>query len=278
MTPMGSVIIAAHNEEAVIGRTLRRLAGVVGEGLVDVVVVCNGCRDRTADIARGFPGVRVRELDYPSKTAALREGDRVAVAGPRIYLDADIEMTGRAAIETMEALMTGAIAARPPHCFDTTGASWVVRRWYAVRERLPSIAQALWGAGCYALSVEGRARFEEFPEVVADDLMIHQLFPPTEITIVPTDALVVHTPRRLADLLRILRRSYRSQLPGGDPPARRGFSSGQQGQLRDLGALLRENPKSVVDVGVYGAVVVIARLRARLGSSPRWERDASSRA
>lgn len=276
-TPIGSIVIAAHNEEAVIARTLARLGDVAERGIVDVVVVCNGCQDATAEVAQEFVGVRVRELTQASKTAALREGDRVAVPGPRIYLDADVELTGTAAVATMRSLTDGAIVGRPPHRFDVRGASWPVRRWYAVRERLPSIASALWGAGCYALSETGRSRFEEFPEVVADDLFIDNLFTAEEVTIIPTDPLIVRTPRRLTDLIRILRRSYRTQDEVGARPAEGLLSSGQRDQTRDLHVLLRREPLRLVDVGVYVTVIAVARLRARIGPAPRWERDASSR-
>lgn len=276
-TPTGSIVIAAHDEEAVIARTLEQLSDVVQRGLVDVIVVCNGCRDRTADVARGFRGVRVRELAQPSKTAALREGDRIALPGPRIYLDADIALTGSAAVAMMHALSSGVIAGRPPHHFDSTGASWVVRRWYGVRTQLPSIAGALWGAGCYALSEQGRSRFDEFPEVIADDLLISGLFTPQEVTIVETDPVIVRTPRRLADLMRILRRSYRTQSEV-DTGSRGGLAStAQRNQFRDLRLLVQREPLRATDVAVYLAVVSVARLRARLGSAPRWERDTSSR-
>lgn len=275
--PLGSIIIPAHDEERVIARTLGHLAAAVERGLVDVVVVCNGCHDRTAEVARRYTGIRVHELDQPSKTAALRTGDDVALTGPRIYLDADVELTGRAAVATLRALSHGALAARPPHRFESARAHWSVRRWYRTRERLPSIAGALWGAGCYGLSAEGRARFGAFPEVIADDLFINSLFARDEVTIVATDPVVVHTPLRLADLMMILRRSYRTQDPRWVEQGQSRLSPGQQRQLSDLHALLRREPARVVDVSVYVAIVAVARLRARVGPAPRWERDNSSR-
>lgn len=294
MTPLGSIIIAAYDEEAVIGRTLALLSDVVRDGIARVVVVCNGCSDRTADIARSYPGVAVLEISQPSKTAALRAGDRVVGTGPRIYLDADVELTSRAAGETLRTLAAGKVAGRPPRRFDTRGADWVVRRWYAVRERLSSIEKTLWGAGCYALSEEGRARFHEFPEVIADDLIIDSLFHAEEVTIVPTDPVVIYTPRRTLDLLRVLRRRYRSMRPehmgpggelnlascqqkspglGVDAP----ISPGQRKQLRELRSLVRHEPRCIVDVGVYVVVVIVARTWASFGAAPRWDRDNSSR-
>ncbi|WP_289018294.1 glycosyltransferase [uncultured Ornithinimicrobium sp.] len=278
MNALGSVVIAAHDEETVIGRLLRHLAPLADQGVVDVVVVCNGCRDRTAELARGFDGVRVHELERASKTAALREGDRVAVPGPRLYVDADVELTARAAVATLQALSAGALAGRPPLTFRSERAHPCVRRWYAVRERLPSITGALWGAGCYGVSEAGRARFGPFPEVVADDLFINSLFTPEEVVIVPTDPVVVHTPRTLTDLVRILRRSYRTQVEVANAHARGGLlSPGQRGQLEDLLKVVRQQPRRLPDALIYVGVIAAARVRARLGATPRWERDVSSR-
>lgn len=272
----GTVIIAAHDEESVIGRTLDALIGAGHAGALTIIVICNGCTDRTAEIAGRRPGVRVAELAEASKAAALREGDRLAHVGPRIYLDADIVLTRRAAVDVLDSLANGAIAGRPPHVFATHGASWVVRAWYRVRQDLPSISSALWGAGCYALAEAGRARFDEFPDLVSDDLFIDSLFAADEVTIVDTDPLVVTTPRRLGDLLRILRRSYRTQTEVAASGAT--FSPGQRGQLHDLLAILTRSPRRIGDVLVYIAVILWARLRARTSSTTvNWERDTSSR-
>lgn len=270
----GAVIIAAHNEESVIQRCLDSLAEAVAEG-VRVAVVCNGCTDRTAELARRYAGVDVVELAVASKAAALRAGDRVAGSGARIYLDADVVMTSRAALDVLTELAEGPpFAGRPPVRFDYAAAALPVRRWYAVRERLPSIQGALWGAGCYALSPAGRARFDEFPDLVSDDLFIDSLFTPAETAIVDTDPVVVTTPRTTADLVRILRRSYRTQREVRDTA---GVSDGQRGQLRDIAGLLRRRPQQLADVIAYVAVILYSRLRARTAGPVGWERDDSSR-
>src|SRR5688500_16931815 len=96
--PLGSVVIPAHDESAGIRRCLDALFAGVAPGELDVVVVCNGCGDDTAAVARssGHP-VRVIELEAASKPAALRTGDELALALPRIYLDADVVLHGSAA-------------------------------------------------------------------------------------------------------------------------------------------------------------------------------------
>jgi hypothetical protein len=277
-TPSASIIIAAHNESAVIARCLDALGPLLDDGLTQVVVACNGCTDDTAAIARRRPGVTVLELDVASKVAALRAGDRVAVAGPRIYLDADVTMSARAARAVLSALRLGTVlAGRPPIHFHTEGSCWAVRRWYFVRSRLPSLHAVLWGAGTYALSESGRARFQDFPDIVSDDLFIDSLFTQSERVIVATDPVVVRTPLRLGDLVKILKRTYRTQTEVG-PARSTAISAGQTSQVRDLSDLLRRDPARVGDVALYTAVILTARIAARFtATSATWERDNSSR-
>ena len=278
--PLGAIVIAAHNEAMVIGRCLDALEQVVVTGEVQVVVVCNGCVDNTAQIARRRARVEVVELEVASKAAALRDGDRIAAHGPRIYLDADVVLTARAARDVLTALTEGpALAARPPILFDTSGAHWAVRTWYAIRRRLPSIQNALWGAGTYALSVAGRARFGEFPDVVSDDLFVDSLFAESEVAIVRTDPVTVHTPKATGDLLRILIRTYRTQGDVMREERAGAMSVGQRGQLRDIAALVGRHPRFTIAAAIYVALIATARIRTRLGSSSAaWERDNSSRA
>lgn len=279
-TPSGTVIVAAHNEEAVIGRCLSALGDAIASGRIQTIVVCNGCTDATAQRARAYPGVTVIELAVASKIAALRAGDRVAVpAGPRVYLDADVVLNSRALLAVLHALQPGGhLAVRPRIRFDSGGASRTVRRWYRVRAQLPSIRNALWGAGLYALSSAGRERFGEFPDVVSDDLFIDSLFAASERGIIDDEEVVVRTPQRLGDLLRILKRSYRTQAEIPSSTTERGISDGQRRQAHELTTLLRRNPTRLLDIGTYAAVIVVARIQARFDTGKtRWERDESSR-
>jgi glycosyltransferase involved in cell wall biosynthesis len=275
--PAGAIVIAAYNEESVIGRCLEALEPVLAAGTLQVIVVCNGCTDGTAPIARTHRGVTVLDLPVASKTGALRSGDAIAVSGPRIYLDADVVMSAPTALAVVDALGPGgAPAGRPPLEFDSSGSGRIVRSWYRVRAQLPSLSRVLWGAGTYAVSAEGRARFDEFPDIVSDDLFVDSLFGPTERIIVPTDPVIVRAPRRTGDLLRILRRTYRSQDDVARDP---GISTGQRAQIRDLAALLRRRPSSAGDVVVYAFVILLARMQVRFARAPgpAWERDSSSR-
>ncbi len=108
---MPSVVIAAHNEEHLIGACLRAIADQDFSGDVQVVVSANGCTDHTAEVARQA-GVEVVDRPDPGKTAALNAGDAVATSFPRIYLDADIILP-RNALSSFTTLLGPGKAALP---------------------------------------------------------------------------------------------------------------------------------------------------------------------
>ncbi|GAB3604653.1 hypothetical protein GCM10027413_00620 [Conyzicola nivalis] len=268
-TPTGTIIVPAHNESAVIARTLRALT--LPPSTAEVVVVCNGCTDNTAEIARSFPGVRVVEIDRPSKAAALNAGDAAARSWPRLYLDADVEIHPGAVAAVFGELETGRVlAARPDFRYDTTGATMLVRSYYRARERMPSTDESLWGAGAYALSEAGHKRLGQFPDLTADDLIVDSLFVPGEKVVVPTEPVRVRTPRSLAGLLAILTRQRRGNL--GAPA-----QSTTTTTVIELLSSVR-GPFALIDATVYAALTSVGRRRARrAGSANAWERDDSSR-
>jgi len=278
---MTSIIIPAHNEEAVIGRTLGVLLEGAAEGEFDVIVACNGCTDRTAQVARGFGGaVRVIEVETPSKIAALNAGDAAARGFPRFYLDADIDLTADAVRRVAAALDRGeCLAASPRARMDLAGCSWAVRAFYRVWERLPSHGQGMAGAGVYALSEAGRARFGAFPSIIADDGYIRLLFGPGERRAVSGAESRVTPPRRLSGLIKIKTRSHLGNME----LAERFPELAREGQSGDRGGLLRlaANPLDWPAVGVYALVKAVARLRAQRQFRARrldvWERDDTSR-
>lgn len=266
----GAIIIPAHDEAAVIGRTLAALAALADDPGIEIVVVCNGCRDDTAAIARAHPGVRVVETDRPSKTGALNLGDASVTAWPRLYLDADIELSPSAVRAVFAALAEpGVLAARAPFAYDTAGATLPVRGYYRARNRIP-VAVRLWGAGGYAMSEAGHRRVGAFPDITADDAWVDAQFAPDEKRIVATEPACVRTPRNTAGLLAVLTRQRRgaTELGARSEAATRG------------GALVAgiRGPRSAADAGWYVVLTLLGRRRARAkAAASRWERDASSR-
>jgi glycosyltransferase involved in cell wall biosynthesis len=277
-SPRGSVIVPAHNEAAGIRRCLDALFDGTDPGELDVIVVCNGCSDDTARVAAssGHP-IRVIDLETASKAAALRAGDAAAVAFPRLYLDADVLLQGPAALAVLDRLRAGAVAARPPISYDTGGASAPVRSYYRARARVPILLASLWGAGVYGLSEAGRGRFGEFPDLIADDLWVDHQFAPGEVEIVDCAPVVVAVPRRVRDLLLVLRRTYRGngETAALGPENRARTTTGST--LRQLRQVAADGLTTTLDAVTFAAFAVGARLAVAAPLGLRWERDESSR-
>lgn len=277
---LGSVVIPAHNEAAVIRRCLDTLLAGFDPGEVDVVVACNGCTDDTASLARSSGHrLRVLELAVASKPAALRAAEVQTAVFPRLYLDADVALPAVSARLVLERLRCGpALAARPPISYDTGYAAPLVRSYYRARTRVPAVMGSLWGAGVYGLSRAGRARFGQFPDVIADDLFVDQHFRRGEIEIVQAPPVVVTVPRRTADLLRILRRTYQGNLENRSLPHQpAGPVTTAPSTLRDLARLPRAEPARTADAAAYLGLATLARLTLAVAAPARWERDGSSR-
>ena len=278
---MISIIIPAHNEEQVIGAALNEYVNSAKEGLLEVIVVCNGCTDSTASIARSFgPGIRCLETEIPSKSRALNLGDNAASGYPRFYQDADVVLTLEAVQQVAKSLDTGSfLAAAPAMRMEFGEASWPVRAYYTVWQQLPYVREGMIGVGVYALSEKGRKRFGSFPEIIADDGYIRRIFQPHERTAVNSCVASVRAPLNLQGLLKI---KARSRLGGYELGKK--FPDLVHNEKKKYGdALLQilSNAALWPQVPVYLLVNLLARIRAR--SHYRhcgfvgWERDESSR-
>lgn len=278
-TPRLSIAIPAHDEATVIGRCLDTLlAGLDQQSLshrdIELAVVCNGCQDDTAAVARrhlgplGLRHHRVLELPTASKSAALRLADTVLATFPRLYVDADVELTTQAAVAVAETLgRPGVLAARPVARIDTQGAGALARRHARARARLDVGHHALWGAGVYGVSGEGHRRLGMHPDVTADDLWVHTRFAPHEITIVDTEPVIVRAPRTLHGVMAVARRSHRGRRELGEHAPSSATSTARE--------LLRTATRGPLDAAVYAAVATWSRIG--YAPAPLWERDGSSR-
>jgi colanic acid/amylovoran biosynthesis glycosyltransferase len=273
--PRFSVVIPAHDEEHVIGACLASLGDAARTG--EVVVVANGCTDRTAQVAGDVPGVRVLQVPAAGKAQAIRLGEEACTAFPRIYLDADVVLSAGALAALVAALdVPEARVAAPRVVFDDAASSAAVRAFYRCYRRLPYVADALVGLGVYGLSRAGRQRFAVFPDVVADDLFVQSLFRPSERTVLAGHHFTVRAPRTLRDLIAVRSRT----VQGNDQLRRSGLSPAAAPTAgRTLAHLARQasgGPGAAVDAVAYAGVVVGARIRARRRDLP-WQRDESSR-
>jgi glycosyltransferase involved in cell wall biosynthesis len=276
-----SVVIAAHNEAAVIGRCLDALLADAAPGEFDITVVANGCQDDTVQVAAARPGVRVLDLPEPGKAAALNAGDAVARTFPRVYLDADIVLSTQG-LRTIAVAVADGYAAAPRRRLDLHGRPVAVRGFFAINARLPVYRDGLFGRGVIALSERGRARFGDFPDLVADDLFLDSLFTSAEKRQVGSVTSTVATPRTTGDLVRRLSRvragnaAMRAAAAAGDAPS--GVRASRR--LSWLSDVVLPRPHLAPAAVCYVLITVAAQRRAaraaRAGDTT-WGRDESSR-
>lgn len=281
-----AVIIPAYNEEAGIGRLLDALLHSPDAGPdIEVVVAANGCRDRTAEVAR-TRGARVVELAIASKTAALNSADELAVGFPRVYLDADIAATP-GLIRALAAAVRepGVHAAVPRAELDLDGSALPVRGYYAVNARLPVFRGRLFGRGVIALSEEARRRFKTFPDIIADDMFLDAVVAVDEKRQLDL-SVRVPAPRRTGDLIRRVARARAGNEEFWAWMAEEGAASGLRSDavrgarswswLRDV--VLR-SPHLLPAAACYTAVILQAeRMRRSRGWTTRsgWGRPGAS--
>jgi hypothetical protein len=276
-----SVVVPAHNEARVIGRLLGRLVTATGRTDLDIVVVANGCGDDTAAVAASFgPAVRVLTLPRASKRAALDAGDELAKGYPRIYVDADVELTADDVAALAAALRSpGILACAPERAVDLTGRPLLVRWYYDAWTRLPQVRRGLFGRGVLAVSEAGHERLASLPPLLADDLACSLAFAPDERSIVTQATALVHAPRTLPDLVR---RRIRAALTvtqlertAGSP------ASTARTRPADLAAIARNEPRLAPAVAFFLLLALGARLGAwralRRDDYSNWLRDDSSR-
>ncbi|GAA3579207.1 glycosyltransferase [Microlunatus spumicola] len=286
---MVSVVIAAHDEAAVIERCLSALWAQEGVADLQVVVVANGCHDDTAAVA-GRAGATVIDLPEPGKSAALVVGDAAARGFPRIYLDADIVLppNALAAAEQVFADDPGVLAAAPRRHVVTAGSSTLVRAYMAVSSRLPAYRNSLFGRGMIVLSENGRRRFDRFPGVVADDLFLDSLYSFEEKRPIDSVDVGIVAPATTSALLRRLvrvrrgnadlRGSSRSPRPGPDTVGTTSQVRGSD-RLAWLTEVVAPEPRLVPAGIVYVCLTTLAAVLARLGArrAVRWGQDTTAR-
>ena len=282
-----SVIIPAHQEEAVIARCLRAIRqGAPTARQPEIIVVANGCSDATAENARSAdPEATVVELVPGSKTAAMNHGSRLASAVPRFFIDADVQCDYRSLEAVAEVLRApGTLAASPALHMNTSDCDRWVKAYYRVWMTQPYVRDRLIGGGVYGLSAEGLQRLGSFPPIIGDDFYVRTRFDYSERMSVDQDkvgravSVTVWPPRNAVDQVRIeaRRRAGSDQVNRLYPTS----GSGRVNRASDLVAALK-NGASTSDVAIYLFLKTCARLlcawRNLTGKGSGWTRDESSR-
>jgi glycosyltransferase involved in cell wall biosynthesis len=273
-----TVIVPAHDEAAILGANLRRMSDGAHPG-IEFIVVANGCSDDTAGVARGVsPGIRVIEIPEPSKIAALNAGDAAATHATRAYVDADVRIDASTLRELAELLAgDGPLVAAPRFEVDTRGSSWAARQYFRVWEHTEYRHRGHVGSGVYALSARGRARFGRFPDVIADDRYVQQLFDADERATLEHRTFTVPAPRTLrAQIGRAARiRRGNVELVARFPQLRSEAGVERHGALL---ARVARRPSLWPAFPVYVVGTLAPRLRAATsGAELGWSRDETSR-
>jgi glycosyltransferase involved in cell wall biosynthesis len=275
-TDTPTVIIPAHNEEAVIERTLTVLLRDAAIKEFEVIVVCNGCQDSTAEIVRSsFSEITVIELEKASKTAAINAGLKKVRGQSVLLLDADIELDTTSARLLFRAVKEPGIEAAIGHmAIDTNGADALVRAFYRVWLHHPYLLHGKFAAAI-ALSREGLRRVGMLREVIADDTYLRRLIPANRVKLLASVSFRVRVPRTLKALIQVRSRSYK-----GNRQLARQMASTQETYTGEALGLIRRiagRPSLWLSAFVYFAVTLAARYRSHQEHGVRWERDLTTR-
>jgi glycosyltransferase involved in cell wall biosynthesis len=280
-----AIVIAAHDEETVIGRCLDTIQQTAADDEFEVIVVANGCTDGTVAQAESRK-VRVIELTESGKARALNVADAATSRFPRLYLDADMVLSADDIRTLSQSLHhgIGSLVCVPKRKIELDKRPLAVRAFFTIQTRLPVYKNGLVGRGAIMLSEAGRARFTEFPDETADDLFLDSLFGLNERTIVDGVTCTIGGPYTTKDLLRRIIRVRRGNIQlrrselttsKADQPTARVRRSDPWSWLRDV---VVPHPTLAAAGTVYAALTLIAEWQARRSVDKQtWGRDESTR-
>lgn len=276
-----TVVVPAHDEEAVIGRCLDRMLREAEPDELRVVVVANGTTDRTLDVARAAGRalgheVETVDLPEPSKIAAVRAGIERA-DGAVVVVDADVEVPTRAVRAVADVLASAEpVVAAPTLEMDASRSSWLVRRYVRAWTALPYVSQSMIGSGVFALNGPALDRLGELPEVTNDDGWVRRRFTPRERVVV-TETFTAHAARTARALV-----SRRARIINGNRNLDGALGGRDEGR-NGLGPLVRAVRHRVVgplDAAVFLGMTAASRAlaaRRRARGDVGWYTDATSR-
>jgi glycosyltransferase involved in cell wall biosynthesis len=177
--PIPCIIVPAHNEAGTIAEALAALAPIGQDAAAgQLIVVCNGCSDDTAAIARAAaPAAVVLTLAERGKIGAINQGLALAAPGSVIVMDADVVLSPHC-LDALGAALAQAdvLAASPMPNFDLSRAPWPVRAYYRAFASHPYLQHGVGGSGVFGLSAQGRAALGTLPPMIADDHYVRSRF------------------------------------------------------------------------------------------------------
>ena len=200
-----SVIIPAHNEEALIGNCIESILAnqQTFEGELEIIVVANACTDSTTEIAKNYNEVKVIETEQKGKPNALNLGDSAASYFPRVYVDGDLVLSNNVVHELTKDLSDKNIKITSPRLMIDVAKikNKLIKNHYEFWLSLPHIKDFLVGGGVYAINRKSRKAFDKFPDILSDDGYIKALFDEKERKINKNCFMYMHTPNKIEDMI-----------------------------------------------------------------------------
>jgi len=186
------IVVPARNEARNIVECLEALPAAGPQMDLRVIVVANGEDWETTSTAASHAsaifesqGMELKVFGHatPGKTRALNLGDRHTRGCPVAYLDADVRLAPGALHHIGAALDCSEPRLAGPHRVLRQPLGVIARNYARVWRNLPAVKGRLIGTGCYAVNPAGRARWGEFPPIIADDAFVQSRFCSDEWTI-----------------------------------------------------------------------------------------------
>ncbi|WP_334312304.1 glycosyltransferase [Cognatishimia sp. SS12] len=258
-----SIIIPASNEALWMSACLEAVLASERLQGAQIIVVANGCTDKTADIARRYAvlaeekgwALDVIELKIGNKLHALNVGDHAAKGDIRIYLDADVRVSPRL-LWQMERALDRDTPAWASGQLQMAAASRVSRAYARFWSKVPFMAKSVPGAGLFGVNKAGRARWEDFPDIISDDMFVRLHFKPRERLAVP-GTYIWPVAEGWKNLIKVRRRQNAgvAQLADRYPRLMQHEDKGQMTK----GELARAASQRPLGFLVYGIVSAIVR-------------------
>lgn len=269
------VIIPAYNESAVILKLLRSIKDGFDSGKYLVVVACNGCRDDTvALVQQGFPEYVCLDITKASKVNAINEAESLGLGYPRLYVDADVDISTTSVLHLIEAASSEKtpVLVAPRANIHSSESSSLVRLFYSAWEKTTFFIDQGFGSGVYVLNQGARNLFDCFPDIVSDDGFVRRLSPDLNIIVSEVASSTVEAPRALADLVKI---KIRAKVGNSQLAA---YSQNQTSSLSGRRFVIRPG---IREFFVYMLINLYVRFKVKRelldGAVPVWHRDESSR-
>lgn len=274
---MATIIIPAYNEANVIRRCLNSLR--TQKQLKQIIVACNGCIDDTANIVRTeYPDVICLDIKRPSKVNAINEAEKIVKHWPVIYLDADLELS----IDGVEKMILGMknrhlLIASPTPIMCLEYSNWVVKQYYNIHRKLSYVQEGIIGTGTFVLNLEGRKRFDKFPDVINDDHFVRCQFTKNEMGNIEDSFVKIQAPKNTWSLIKILTRSQLGNIEISENL--KGLDKEKPNYFKEFIPFIFS--KNILSIVTYILVVSFAKLRAKRQykklDTYNWEVDSSSR-